>query len=42
MTRFEAHVYDAGHFLLETHATEVADLLATFVGDAFDRAGVAV
>jgi pimeloyl-ACP methyl ester carboxylesterase len=42
MTSFEAHVYDAGHFLLETHATEVADLLATFVGDALDRARGAV
>jgi pimeloyl-ACP methyl ester carboxylesterase len=42
MTSFEAHIYDAGHFLLETHAAEVADLLVTFVGDAFDRARVAV
>jgi len=42
MTSFEAHIFDAGHFLLETHAAEVADLLVTFVGDAFDHARVAV
>lgn len=42
MTAVEAHIYDAGHFLLETHAAEVADLLVTFVGDAFDRANGAV
>jgi len=42
MTSFEAHIYDAGHFLLETHATEVAGLLVTFTRDAFDRASVAV
>jgi pimeloyl-ACP methyl ester carboxylesterase len=41
LTSVEAHLYDGGHFLLETHATEVADLLVTFVGDAFDRARVA-
>ncbi|SDT07177.1 Pimeloyl-ACP methyl ester carboxylesterase [Brevibacterium sandarakinum] len=40
LTTFEAHIYDAGHFLLETHAAEVADLLVTFTRDAFDRAGV--
>ena len=30
-----------GHFLLESDATEVADRLVTFVGDAFDRVRVA-
>lgn len=40
LTIFEAHIYDAGHFLLETHAAEVADLLVTFTRDAFDRARV--
>lgn len=33
MARLEAHLFDAGHFLLETHATEVADLLVGFVAD---------
>lgn len=42
LTTFEAHLYDAGHFLLETHAAEVADLLVTFTHDAFDRARAAV
>lgn len=41
MTTFQAHVYDAGHLMLETHAAEVAALLVTFVGDVFDRAAVA-
>lgn len=41
LTTFEAHIFDAGHFLLETHAAEVADLLVTFTRDAFDRAGPA-
>lgn len=40
LTTFEAHIYDAGHFLLETHAAEVADLLVTFTRDAFDRARI--
>lgn len=40
LASFEAHIYDAGHFLLETHAAEVADLLVTFTRDVFDRAGV--
>lgn len=40
MTTFDAHLYDAGHFLLETHAAEVAALLVSFVGDAFHHAGV--
>lgn len=42
LTTVEAHIYDAGHFLLETHAAEVADLLVTFVRDAYDRASLAV
>lgn len=41
LTTFEAHLFDAGHFLLETHAAEVADLLVTFTRDAFDRARAA-
>ncbi|WP_125775987.1 alpha/beta fold hydrolase [Antribacter gilvus] len=39
MTTLEAHLYDAGHFLLETHAADVAAVLGTFVGDALDRVG---
>lgn len=38
LATLEAHVYDGGHFLLETHAAEVAGLLVGFVGDALDRA----
>lgn len=41
-TSLEAHIYDAGHFLLETHAAEVTDLLLTFTRDAFDRVRAAV
>lgn len=40
MTTLQAHIYDAGHFLLETHAAEIADLLVTFTGDVLDRAAV--
>ncbi|MEV4173608.1 alpha/beta fold hydrolase [Nonomuraea sp. NPDC049709] len=39
-TTLEAHVYDAGHLMLETHATEVAALLVTFIGDVLDQAGI--
>jgi pimeloyl-ACP methyl ester carboxylesterase len=42
LTGVEAHIYDAGHFLLETHSAEVADLLITFVHDVLDRASTAV
>lgn len=42
MTTFEAHIFDAGHFLLETHASEVAELLVTFTRDAYNRASVAL
>ncbi|MDT0269059.1 alpha/beta hydrolase [Streptomyces sp. DSM 44915] len=42
LATFEAHIFDGGHFLLETHAAEVADLLVTFTRDAIERARVAV
>ncbi|MDN5725397.1 MAG: alpha/beta hydrolase [Propionibacteriales bacterium] len=38
METFQAHVFDGGHFLLETHAAEVADLLVAFTDDVFDHA----
>jgi dihydroneopterin aldolase len=41
METLAVHVDDAGHFLLETHASEVAALLAAFVDDTLDRAGSA-
>ncbi|MFD5822783.1 alpha/beta fold hydrolase [Nesterenkonia xinjiangensis] len=41
LAHVEAHIYDAGHFLLETHATEVADLLVTFVHDILERTRMA-
>jgi pimeloyl-ACP methyl ester carboxylesterase len=31
LPRMEAHVFDAGHFLLETHAPRAADLMRDFV-----------
>lgn len=40
VTTLDAHLYDGEHFLLETHAGEVAALLVTFVGDVLDRAEV--
>ncbi|WP_281352194.1 hypothetical protein [Phytoactinopolyspora alkaliphila] len=40
MTAFEAHIYDAGHLMLETHATEVAAQLVTFLGDVLNHAEV--
>ncbi|WP_280266473.1 alpha/beta fold hydrolase [Nocardia wallacei] len=40
MTDLDAHLYDAGHCLLETHAAEVAAQLVEFVGDVFDRNGI--
>jgi len=40
MVALDVHLYDAGHFLLETHPAEVAQLLTAFVGDVFDRSGV--
>ncbi|MEU4474075.1 alpha/beta hydrolase [Micromonospora sp. NPDC023888] len=33
LDRMDAHLYDGGHFLLETHAAECADLMRTFVLD---------
>ncbi|WP_062434051.1 alpha/beta fold hydrolase [Herbidospora daliensis] len=33
LDRIEMHVYDAGHYLLETHADESADAIAAFVTD---------
>jgi integrase len=33
LERMEAHIYDGGHLLLETHAAECADLMRTFVLD---------
>ncbi|WP_208379141.1 alpha/beta fold hydrolase [Cumulibacter soli] len=38
LDRFQAHIFDGGHFLLETHAAEVAGLLVTFTRDVFDDA----
>jgi hypothetical protein len=29
----DAHIYDGGHLLLETHAAECAELMRTFVLD---------
>lgn len=31
LPRMEAHIFDAGHFLLETHATEAGSLMADFI-----------
>lgn len=39
MDRLDVHIYEAGHFLLETHAAEVAELLVLFVGEVLERAG---
>ncbi|MEV6692162.1 alpha/beta hydrolase [Micromonospora sp. NPDC051196] len=33
LERMDAHVYDSGHFLLETHAAECAELMRAFVLD---------
>jgi pimeloyl-ACP methyl ester carboxylesterase len=44
LPRMEAHVLDAGHKLLETHATAAASLMDDFIrhirGRATERAGV--
>ncbi|UCM90772.1 alpha/beta fold hydrolase [Streptomyces marincola] len=42
LTTLQAHIFDGGHFLLETHAAEVADLLVAFARDARERARSAV
>ena len=31
LPRMEAHVFDAGHLLLETHSAEVAPLMVEFI-----------
>jgi surfactin synthase thioesterase subunit len=31
LPRMEAHVFDAGHMLLETHAAEAASLMVDFI-----------
>lgn len=33
LDRLDVHIYEAGHFLLETHAAEVAELMVPFVGE---------
>jgi hypothetical protein len=33
LERMDAHIYDGGHLLLETHAAECAELMRTFVLD---------
>lgn len=37
LTELDAHLFDAGHFLLETHAAEVTPLLTGFVDEVLDR-----
>lgn len=40
LDRLEMHVYDAGHFVLETHARECAAAMRSFIADvAAERAG---
>ncbi|GAB2670254.1 alpha/beta fold hydrolase [Nocardia goodfellowii] len=34
LDRLEMHVYDGGHFLLETHAAECAAVMAAFIAEA--------
>jgi surfactin synthase thioesterase subunit len=31
LPRMEAHIFDGGHFLLETHAAQASSLMAEFV-----------
>ncbi|MGW0163385.1 alpha/beta fold hydrolase [Mycobacterium sp. NPDC003323] len=33
LERVEAHIYDGGHFLTETHSVEIASAMSTFVRD---------
>jgi pimeloyl-ACP methyl ester carboxylesterase len=40
MATLDAHLYDAGHNMLETHAPEVSDALIAFVGDVLDQASL--
>ena len=37
LTELDAHLFDAGHFLLETHAAEVTPLLTGFVDEILGR-----
>lgn len=41
LPRMEGHVFDAGHFLLETHAAEAARLIGAFVAEARTRRAAA-
>lgn len=38
LPRMEAHIFDAGHFLLETHAAEAASLIVEFIRNTESRA----
>ncbi|ADB32524.1 alpha/beta hydrolase fold protein [Kribbella flavida DSM 17836] len=40
MAVLDAHIFDGGHLVLETHAEEVAALLVTFVEDLLERTSV--
>jgi surfactin synthase thioesterase subunit len=37
LPRMEAHVFDAGHFLLETHAAGATALMIEFITRSADR-----
>lgn len=39
LPRMEAHIFDAGHLLLETHSAEAAPLIAGFIGRAEQLGG---
>lgn len=39
LAMLDVHLFDAGHMMVETHGAEVAELVATFVGDVLERAG---
>ena len=34
LTKMEAHIFDAGHFLLETHAPAAVSLILDLIGAA--------
>lgn len=42
LARCEAHIYDGGHFLLESHAAEVTDVLIPFVEGVIAEASATV
>jgi pimeloyl-ACP methyl ester carboxylesterase len=42
LPRMEAHILDAGHLLLETHATEAVSLMLDFIRRTQERAGTKV